>query len=145
MTQPGQTGKRVLVVDDDTALAELICEFLTMSGGFMAEHVGDGEAALAVWRTARPDLLIVDYSMPGMNGIELLTVLRRLNGASVRAIVISGNSVGEEVMSHGVRAFLAKPFPMQQLMAEVAKVVCPDRHETVASKANSRLGPSTPG
>jgi two-component system, OmpR family, response regulator MtrA len=85
MPQPDQTVKRVLVVDDDTALAELICEFLTMGGGFQAEHVGDGEAALALWKVARPHLLIVDYSMPGMNGLDLITALRRLNGAPVPA------------------------------------------------------------
>ena len=113
----------MLVVDDDTALAELICEFLTMGGGFRAEHAGDGEAALAAWKGEPRDLLIVDYSMPGMNGLELITALRRLNGAPVRAMMISGNPVREEALNHGVQAFLAKPFPMQRLMAEVAQVL----------------------
>jgi DNA-binding response OmpR family regulator len=122
MAQPDQTPKRVLVVDDDTTLAELICEFLTM-GGFRAEHVGDGEAALVVWKTARADLLIVDYSMPGMNGLELITALRRLNGPPGRAIMISGNPVREEALNHGVQTFIAKPFPMQRLLAEVARVL----------------------
>lgn len=55
MAQPAQTAKRVLIVDDDTALAELICEVLNTAGGIMAEHVGDGEAALVAWKAARPD------------------------------------------------------------------------------------------
>jgi DNA-binding NarL/FixJ family response regulator len=60
MDQPTQAVKRVLVVDDDSALADLICEVLNTSGGIAAEHLGDGEAALAAWKAARPDLLIVN-------------------------------------------------------------------------------------
>jgi FixJ family two-component response regulator len=73
--------------------------------------------------------------------------VRQLNGAPVRAILISGNPVGEEALSRGAEAFLAKPFPMQRLLAEVARILgaeLPVRHEAVVSK-NSRAGRPVPG
>ena len=120
MTQQANPRKRVLVVDDEVDLARLICELLSTAGGVDAHHVGDGEAALAAWKAQPADLLIVDCAMPGMNGLELLTALRQLNGAPVRAIMISGNPVGEQALKHGVDVFLAKPFSMRRLLAEVA-------------------------
>ena len=123
MTQDRQSPKRVLVVDDDTPLAGLICEVLHTAGGLRAELADDGESALQAWRKGHFDLLIVDNAMPGMNGLELLDALRQLNGAKVPAIMISGNPVEDEALRQGVSAFLSKPFPMKRLLEEVAGVL----------------------
>ena len=122
MFKPIQPAKRVLVVDNDTAVAADICDFLNANDHFQAEHVGDGDSAFEACRREHFDLVIVEYLVPGMDALQLLSVLKRLNSHSVPAILLSGNSLGELALRSGAAAFLEKPFPTDRLLDEVAKI-----------------------
>jgi DNA-binding response OmpR family regulator len=123
MFKPKQRSKRVLVVDDDTVEASFICDLLNATAHFRAEHVGDGDSAFEAWQREHHDLLIVDYVVPGMDGLELLSVLQQLNGHPVPAIMVSCKPLGEVALRSGAAAFLAKPFSMDRLLDEVPKVL----------------------
>ena len=79
---------RILVVDDDTALAEMLTIVLR-GEGFDPYVVGDGTLALAEVRETRPDLVLLDLMLPGMNGIDTLVEIKRSN-PDIEVIVITG-------------------------------------------------------
>jgi CheY-like chemotaxis protein len=127
MAEPKHLGHQVLVVDDDTDLAVVICDFLNATGRFRAEHVGHGEAALEAWESEYYDLVIVDYAMPGMDGLQLISALHGSRDIPVPAIMMSGQPVAEVALRSGAAAFLAKPFPMTRLLDEIFTVLGLDR------------------
>lgn len=123
---PGMTGeetlgetlacRRVLLVDDDAALAELLAEFLELQGVDVVS-VSSGEAALeALAREPAPDLVLLDIKMPGISGEE---VLRRMKEeprwARIPVAAMTGLRPGEFHLVANPDAFLAKPFDMASL------------------------------
>lgn len=108
----------VLVVDDDTAIRELVAMILKMSGhGVLL--ASNGLEALMVYSSyrSRLDLILTDIDMPQMNGIELVARIRALD-PSKKVLVMSGRPLDD---MHGVEdcALLPKPFKPDQLKAAV--------------------------
>lgn len=109
---------RVLVVDDDQALGEFLKKCM-MREGHQVEWVGDGEAALEQAELLDPDLIVLDLSLPKLDGLDVLVALReREIGASV--LVLTGrNDVNARVccLDRGADDCLLKPFSFSELMA----------------------------
>jgi PAS domain S-box-containing protein len=106
----------VLFVEDDEALREHLGSVL--SNEFELELVADGEAALLSVRNKRPDLIVTDIVLPGMDGIELVRLLRDRPGtASIPILMISGRSVDElkRGFEFGADAYLGKPYTESEL------------------------------
>ncbi|MFM9815739.1 response regulator, partial [Streptomyces scabiei] len=76
---------RVLVVDDDTALAEML-GIVLRGEGFEPSFVADGDKALAAFREAKPDLVLLDLMLPGRDGIEVCRLIRAESGAGPRRL-----------------------------------------------------------
>ena len=74
--------QRILVVDDDAALAEMLTIVLRAEG-FDTAVVGDGSQALPAVRELRPDLVLLDLMLPGMNGIDVCKALRADSGVPI--------------------------------------------------------------
>jgi two-component system, OmpR family, response regulator len=104
---------RVLIVDDELLVRDLLRDFLTTVGDDVAT-AASGAEALETVRVFRPDVILVDMVMPGMSGAELLQALRRA-GHTMPVILISGQIV---TPPEGFFAFLRKPFDLRKL-AEV--------------------------
>ena len=115
----------VLVVDDDSPLRLSLSMVLT-SVGYKVRSAMDGFAALAQMRLEVPDVLITDLNMPGMDGFELLKVVRR-RFPSVRVIAMSGRFAGED-MPAGVVAdnFHGKGGSLPMLLKQVSAMVSAD-------------------
>jgi CheY-like chemotaxis protein len=115
----------VLVVDDDSPLRLSLSMVLT-SVGYKVRSAMDGFAALAQMRLEVPDVLISDLNMPGMDGFELLKVVRG-RFPSVRVIAMSGKFAGED-MPAGVVAdtFHGKGSSLPALLKQVAAMVQAD-------------------
>ena len=125
---------RVLVIEDDSNLRPLICEMLRRMGITEVESATNGEVALDKVKNSgmRFDIVICDWNMPKMTGIELLKHVReRLPNALF--IMSTGrtdiNSV-KEAKQGGVAAYLVKPFSAAQLRDLLAAVVA--RHDAAA-------------
>jgi DNA-binding response OmpR family regulator len=111
---------KVLVVDDDPELLPLVA-FALRQSGFIAVEAGTGEKGLQVLQAEKPDLLILDLNLPGIDGLE---VCRRMRAAGDRTPVLmltvrSEEEVQVEGLDAGADDFLTKPFSPRTLLARV--------------------------
>jgi two-component system CheB/CheR fusion protein len=115
----------VLVVDDNEDVLNLLGSFLRYHGADVATAAG-GLEALAHLASSRAHVLVIDYTMPGMTGFELLALIRKLPGEAERptpAILFTASG-GVEDAAHaaGFAAYLVKPLDPHVLVAEIARV-----------------------
>jgi CheY-like chemotaxis protein len=115
---------RILHVEDNQAVAGMIKETLE-SEGWQVEACADGAEALGlITSDAHYDLLLLDYELPGLNGIELLQQARALaHRREVPVIVLSGTAVEEEVMRAGADAFLRKPEDISSIVETISHLL----------------------
>lgn len=119
---------RILIADDEEALSLLLERALTVAG-HTAQRAKDGNAALAILKTAPIEVAIVDLYMPGKDGIETIIEIRRQFPA-VKIIAISGSvpKTSDAILlmaqKLGAHLTLAKPFSMDEIL-EAVKSLCP--------------------
>ena len=110
---------RILVVDDDTALAEMIGIVLDTEG-FETVFCADGAEAVEVFRSERPDLVLLDLMLPGMDGIEICTRLRSESGVPI--IMLTARTDTADVvrgLESGADDYIVKPFNPKELVARI--------------------------
>jgi len=110
---------RILVVDDDLALAEMI-GIVLRSEGFEPFFCGDGAAAIGEFRAVRPDLVLLDLMLPGMDGIEVCARLREETGTPI--IMLTAKSDTVDVvggLEAGADDYIVKPFNPKELVARI--------------------------
>jgi CheY-like chemotaxis protein len=112
----------VLVVDDDRQVRRFVTDSL-QSLGYRVVDMAAGASALALLNESRFDLLIVDFAMPGMNGVEVARAARRQQ-PGLRILIISGYADSAAIESVASTAtLLRKPFDLTGLGAAVAQVL----------------------
>jgi DNA-binding response OmpR family regulator len=111
---------RVLVVEDEARIASFLRKGLTASG-FATEVAADGTQGLALLRSRRFDLLILDLGLPDMDGFDLLDELRQVNQRLPVVILTARDSVRDTVagLEGGADDYLTKPFSFEELLARV--------------------------
>ena len=82
---------RVLVVDDDPALAEML-GIVLRSEGFQPSFVADGERALSTFRDVRPDIVLLDLMLPGMSGLDVCRAIRTESGGPMVNVSVTTSS-----------------------------------------------------
>lgn len=113
---------RIIIVDDDEIVAEIVSEALE-GAGHMVSAVHDGDAAMATIAGSEPDLLILDYSLPGRTGMDILRELRSLpQSANLPVMMVTGRS-GRLLMIRaeqtGADDYIVKPFEPADLVRRV--------------------------
>ncbi len=106
------TSPRVLVVDDDTLMRELLKALLRDEGFTVAGEARDGQSALAQMDRAQPDLVCLDVNMPGMSGLDVLKAIKA-KSEQCRVVMISGDAsmaTVREAVGFGAVGFIVKPF-----------------------------------
>ncbi len=112
--------KHILVVDDEEAVGYVFERYLAIKG-YRVSVAYSGEQALAAFEADRPDLVVTDYKMPGMNGAELLQRLRAIDPA-LPAVMISANPVEVGPTLDGVR-FFPKPVSLETVVEHIGTVL----------------------
>ncbi|MDJ0382580.1 response regulator transcription factor [Streptomyces sp. G-G2] len=127
-------GGRILVVDDDPTVAEVVSGYLHRAG-FVVEHAADGPAALASAGRAWPDLVVLDLMLPGIDGLEVCRRLRATGPVPVIMLTARGDEderiAGLEV---GADDYVTKPFSPRELVLRVTSVL---RRSRAAGTAGS--------
>jgi DNA-binding response OmpR family regulator len=113
----------VLVVDDEPQIVQIVRDYL-QHGGFAVLVASDGPTALRTARTGRPDLVVLDLGLPGLNGIDVARALRK--DGDVPIIMLTARSdesdklVGLEL---GADDYMTKPFSPKELVARIRTVL----------------------
>jgi two-component system, OmpR family, alkaline phosphatase synthesis response regulator PhoP len=119
-------SKTILVADDESHILNVVSLKLR-NAGFRVITASDGQEALDMAQMEHPDLLITDYHMPLLSGIELCKRLRTdPNTASVRMIMLTArgyNLESQDTAESGIRRMLSKPFSPRELLATVNEVL----------------------
>ncbi|MDO9383964.1 MAG: phosphate regulon transcriptional regulator PhoB [Hyphomicrobiaceae bacterium] len=155
---------KVLIVEDEAPLAEML-RYNFEAEGFRVAHADDGEEAEILVAEERPDLIVLDWMLPGVSGIEICRRLRaRMDTRAVPILMLTAR--GEESdrirgLATGADDYVVKPFSLPELMARVKAILrraAPDRladvlrvsdieldrsaHKVVRGLREVRLGPT---
>ncbi|HOW88870.1 MAG TPA: response regulator transcription factor [Elusimicrobiales bacterium] len=119
--------KKILLVDDDREALDLMRRYLE-GRGFRVVFTDNGSEALLLARESRPDLVVADAVLPGLDGLELCKALKcGSDTAAVPVIIISGRRIGDEDIvagyEKGADDYLVKPFSFQVLAAKIGVVL----------------------
>ncbi len=117
------TNKTILLVEDDTIIAELLVQMITQETYYQVFAVPDAPEALDLVRNIKPQLLILDYWLPTIHGIELYDRLHNTEGLEqVPTIMLSVNAPLQEVKRRQI-TYMKKPFDMYKLLEAIDKLL----------------------
>ncbi len=126
-------ARRVLVVDDDHDIRTLLADIL-LEEGWDVVTAPDGQTALERAQERRPDLIVLDYQMPYLDGPRFVAAYRQLPGPHAPIVLVTGaGDVVESAEEIGAQGFLKKPFDLEELIEMV------QRFGPVESAAKSAL------
>ena len=115
--------KKVLVVDDDAEIVELISDILTRDGRFEIKTASSGYEAGMATQQFRPDLILLDYMLPDVNGnVVCQTIRSNPEFENTRIIIVSGVIKQDEIdqlLKSGAQQFIKKPFSISELTETV--------------------------
>ncbi|MBI3981259.1 response regulator [Candidatus Microgenomates bacterium] len=116
--------KTVMVVEDDRDISEVL-KILLEENNFKVETVFDGHDVEKISVSKKPDLILLDLWMQGMNGIEIAARLRKNSKTEKIPIVLvsASSDVQKKATEAGVNDFLAKPFEIEELLEKVNKYI----------------------
>lgn len=115
----GSARGRVLVVDDDAALAEML-GIVLRSEGFEPVFCGDGLLALDVFRASKPDVVLLDLMLPGRDGIDICRAIRAESGTPIVMLTAKSDTVDVVVgLESGADDYIVKPFKPKELVARI--------------------------
>jgi two-component system, OmpR family, alkaline phosphatase synthesis response regulator PhoP len=116
-------GLTILVVDDEPRIVQLVRDYLEHAG-FTVLVASDGKAALRSARTARPDLVILDLGLPGLDGLDVARALRRDGEVPIIMLTARTDETDKLVgLELGADDYLTKPFSPKELVARVRAVL----------------------
>ncbi len=127
---------RILVVDDESSLAQTVSYTLRREG-FDVATAGDGRAALEAFRAQPPDLIVLDLLLPGIDGLEVCRRIRRVSAVPILMLTARGEEVDRIVgLEVGADDYLAKPFSMRELVARIRALL--RRRELLVEELSGR-------
>jgi len=112
-------GDKVLVVEDEPTLLETL-EYNLARQGYQVYTAADGFTALEIARRERPDAIVLDIMLPGLDGLEVCRILRREMNVPILMLTARADEVDKVVgLEVGADDYLTKPFSMRELLARV--------------------------
>lgn len=115
---------KVLIVDD-AAFMRMRCAKLLTENGFEVAEAADGSEALTKYKEHKPDAVLLDITMPNMDGLSTLKELLKIDpGARIAMVTAMGQqSMVMEALKTGARDFVVKPFEADRVLAALNKII----------------------
>ncbi|MCE5270143.1 response regulator [bacterium] len=138
----GRNAKDILLIDDDRAFLKKAIRLLAFNG-LSAASCSDPARALERWRCGRYRIVVTDYCMPGLNGLEVLSRLRSLD-REVKTILLTGledEAVREAALAAGACAFIRKPLDLQEFVGALSGLLGQGTGRETQTDAVERLSP----
>ena len=135
--------KHVFVLEDEPATRMLLEEILK-AAGYRVSSAADGTIAYKMTRDDPPDLVVSDLSVPGLDGFQLVQMIKRKKDTEIPVVVVSGHTQEkdiEEATKAGADAFLPKPVNRDQLLAKVTELPLTEWRYKVEPEETRHLGP----
>lgn len=137
---------KIVIVDDDKSLRSLLSNLCISEGHQVVAEFGDGSGLIDFVSTQQPDVVCLDFNLPGANGLELLVEMDVVANA-VDVIMISGSDE-PELKGHaadlGATGFIRKPFEQAQIIAELKEIEATRRIAAQAAKTPLSTAPTAP-
>ena len=133
-------GKRILIIDDDETLSEMLCEQLSAMGGYTCVAARSGEEGLDLVAASYFDVIILDVQMPGMNGHEVCRELRS-RGVMAPVVMLTVDDSDKATISGldaGATDYVTKPFKLGVLLARIRAHIRQFEH---SDDAQLQIGP----
>lgn len=137
-------AEKILIVEDELTLQETLAYNLKRQG-YEVEVAGDGEAALATARMSRPNLIVLDIMLPGIDGFEVCRILRQEMNTPVLMLTARDDEIDRVVgLEVGADDYMTKPFSMRELVARVKAMLRRVRlvREEVSAEKSTDAGSS---
>src|SRR6201995_3081259 len=135
----GRMKPRVLVVDDDSALAEML-GIVLRADGFEPSFVLDGSRALQAFRDVKPDVILLDLMLPGLSGIDVCRLIRAESGTPIIMLTAKSDTVDIVLgLESGADDYVVKPFKPKELVARMRARL--RHHDEIAAEALT-IGPA---
>ena len=116
--------KTVFIVEDDEAIGDLLVQAIEQETSYHAVLASDGFQALKMLRTVKPDLILLDYSLPGMNGLELYDTIHTVKALKhLPVLIVSAETVRipKEIKARQLSQ-LQKPFELTSLLQAIERL-----------------------
>lgn len=116
--------KKILVIDDNSDIRDLIA-FIFEKAGLKVIQSANGESGLQELKSKRPDLVLLDATMPGISGLEVLKAIRKNPDkelSRVPVMMLTANSAEEDItraFELGASSYIVKPFKKEKILTEV--------------------------
>ncbi len=135
-----ESSIRVLVIDDDEYILELLGEFLADSG-YDVSTADSGEEALEQIKSASPDVALVDYKMPGMDGLETIRRIGEISSDTVTIIMTGFPTLDSSIMAikFGASDYILKPFKLKEVSLSLQKAVKEQKMKSEMSQLRKRV------
>jgi two-component system chemotaxis response regulator CheY len=117
--------KKLLIVDDSNVIRNKIARSLTRFGIEIVGLVANGKDAVTRFRATCPDVVTMDLTMPGMDGLECIRAITRID-PTVRILVVSAladKSTAIQALKEGAQGFLCKPFTDEELTEAIGELI----------------------
>jgi len=132
--------QRVLVIEDEPAISRLVASYLEVEG-FEVDMTPDGESGVELARERRPDVIVLDLMLPGMDGIEVCRTIRTFSDAYVIMLTARTEEIDRLIgLSVGADDYLGKPFSPRELVARVKAMLRRPRAATAGTEPPRRVG-----
>ncbi|MBQ2413165.1 MAG: response regulator transcription factor [Anaerotignum sp.] len=129
--------QKILIVDDDLHIAELISLYM-MKDGYETEEVYDGREAIKKAESFQPDLILLDLMLPGMDGYQVCTQIRKTSRVPIIMLTAKGETFDKVLgLELGADDYIVKPFDPKELVARVKAVL--RRYEPKQEEADKNL------
>lgn len=139
-------NERILIIEDDQAIVRVLKRSLTYEG-YQVETAFDGEDGIEIYKRFRPDLVVLDWMLPGMDGLDVCDRIRSYEDKVPIIMLTAKDATSDRVqgLDAGVDDYMVKPFEIDELNARIRALLRrskPDR-STVLSFADLQLDTST--